>query len=303
MSISSFGIQYLSSIGNTPLFRMNRFCPDGHLYAKAEWYNPSGSIKARTADYIIKTAIQRGKLTKDKILLDATSANAGIAYAMIGFVLGYRVKLCMPESITTSSKRIISFYHADVVFTDPNKSLEGAIEEAKRLSEEEPDQYFYADQYANDANWKAHFKTTGPEIYTQTQQKITHFVAGIGTSETLFGCGSYLKKANSSIKLVEVQTDTASSYTEAQDFDLALHHQFYDETFADQKIVCTAEDAYQVIHEVAEKEGVIVSASSAACLYVARQVACDNPNGVVVTILPDDASKYLEEDFWNQPRS
>ncbi len=292
--------EYLSAIGNTPLFRMNRFCPEGVLYAKAEWYNPGGSVKDRAASHIIEKAAKYGELTQDQILLDATSGNTGIAYAMIGAVLGYRVKLCMPESVTRSRRRIISAYGAELVLTDAKHSSDGAIREAQRLVQEDPDLYFYANQYANEANWKAHFKTTGPEIYAQTEEAITHFVAGVGTSGTLMGVGRYLKKVNPKIQVIEVQPDQALHGIEGwKHMESAIQPDFYDSTFADVKMSCSTEDAYQVIDEVAKKEGLLLSVSSAASLHAARQVACDAPDSVVATVLADNASKYLEEKFWD----
>ena len=292
--------EYLSAIGDTPLFRMNRFCPNGCLYAKAEWYNPGGSVKDRAANHIIKMAIQHGELTKDKILLDATSGNTGIAYAMIGKILGYRIKLCMPKSVTLSRRRIISIYGAELVLTDAMQASDGAIREAQRLVQENPNLYFYANQYSNESNWKAHFQTTGPEIYSQTEQTITHFVAGVGTSGTLMGVGRYLKKLNSQIQVIEVQPDQALHGIEGwKHMDSAIQPDFYDSTFADVKMTCSTEDAYQIVHEVARKEGILISVSSAASLYAARQVASQNPNGVVVTVLADNASKYLEDPLWD----
>jgi len=280
---------------------LDKICPQGNLYAKAEWYNPGRSIKDRAAYHMIKCAIESGELTSDKIILDATSGNTGIAYAMIGAMLGYKVKLCMPSNVTPSRIRIVKIYGAELVLTDPLKQSDGAIEKARSLYAEDPEQYYYPDQYRNDNNWKAHFHTTGPEIYRQTEKKITHFVATLGTSGTFMGTGYYLKSINPDIQIYEIQPDSPLHGLEGlKHMDSAIVPDFYDPNFADQKLVCRTEDAYETVKSLALKEGLLVGISGGGAVFNSLQVAKDNPTGVIVTILPDNGDKYLNERFWDE---
>ncbi len=300
MTDKSIGTRYLETIGNTPLLRLDTLCPTGNLFAKAEWYNPGRSVKDRPAYNMIMEAIASGDFTKEKTLLDATSGNTGIAYAMICAALGYKVKLCMPGNVTKSRVRIITLYGAELVLTDPKLASDGAIIEAQRLYKEDPDAYFYPDQYKNDNNWKAHFKNTGPEIYQQTHQKITHFVAGLGTSGTFMGTGRYLKSVNPDIEIIEVQPDSPFHGLEGwKHMDSAIVPKFYDPDFADRKMICRTEDAYRVAKLAALKEGLLIGISGGGTLDAALKVAAENPEGIVVTIIPDNGDKYLDERFWD----
>lgn len=293
------GQNILDLIGNTPLLRLDKICPQGNLFAKAEWYNPGRSVKDRAAYNMIKEAIANGDLTPDKIILDATSGNTGIAYSMIAASLGYRVKLCLPGNVTVSRRRIIKSYGAELVLTDPMKASDGAIEKAREIYAEDPEKYFYPNQYVNDNNWKAHFQSTGPEIYQQTEGKITHFVAGLGTSGTFMGTGRYLRTQNPNIKLMEVQPDSPFHGLEGwKHMDSAIVPEFYDSSFADEKLVCRTEDAYQMVKTLAQKEGLLVGISGGGAVFPALQVAQANPDGTVVTIIPDNGDKYLDERFW-----
>ena len=291
----------LDFIGNTPLLHLKNICPTGNLYAKAEWYNPSGSVKARPAYHIMKQAIASGELTKEKVLLDATSGNTGIAYAMIGATLGYDIHLCMPSNVTPSRKKIIQAYGTHLILTDPLQSSDGAIEEAQKRYREDPTKYFYADQYTNANNWKSHYTTTGPEIIAQTQNTITHFVAGLGTTGTFMGTSRYLKEQNPAIQVIEVQPDSPFHGLEGwKHMETAIVPAFYDDSYADRKMVAKTELAYTLVKEIAHKEGLLVSPSCGGSLQVAMQIAEENPQGIVVTIFPDSGDKYLEERFWEE---
>ncbi|MGK5093600.1 cysteine synthase family protein [Deltaproteobacteria bacterium TL4] len=295
----TIGTRPVDLVGNTPLLRLERIHPQGNLYAKAEWYNPGRSVKDRAARNMLQGAVDSGELTKDKTILDATSGNTGIALAMLGAALGYKVKLCLPANVSQSRRRIITLYGAELVLTDPLKSSDGAIEEARRIHREAPEQYYYANQYGNDNNWKAHVQSTGPEIYEQTRHQITHFVAVMGTSGTFMGTGRYLKSVKPDIQLIEVQPDSPFHGLEGlKHMGSSIVPDFYDPDFADVKMVCRTEDAYQRIKALAHTEGLLVGISSGAALDVAIKVAEANPEGVTVTIFPDNADKYLEERFW-----
>lgn len=297
----NIGTHFVDLIGNTPLLKLDKICPQGNLFAKAEWYNPGRSVKDRAAYNMVNEAILSGELTRDKVILDATSGNTGIAYAMIGASLGYCVKLCLPKNVSISRRRIIKVFGAELILTDPMKASDGAIEEVQKIYAENPDAYFYPDQYRNDNNWKAHFKTTGPEIYEQTQGKITHFVAGLGTSGTFMGTGKYLRSMNSQIKLLEVQPDSPFHGLEGwKHMDSAIVPEFYEHDFADEKLVCRTEDAYRMVKRLAEEEGLLVGVSGGGAIVPALKVAEANPDGIVVTIIPDNGDKYLEERFWEE---
>lgn len=301
MSEQPIGQNLLDLIGGTPLLHLKKICPTGNLYAKAEWHNPGRSVKDRAAYNIMKEAIKSGELTKDKTLIDATSGNTGIAYAMIGAALGYKIKLCMPANVTPSRQRIIRLYGAELVLTDPLKSSDGAILEAQRLYKKDPDQYYYSNQYGNDNNWKAHYLTTGPEIYEQTGGAITHFVAALGTSGTFMGTARHLKSRRSEIQVIEVQPDSPFHGLEGlKHMDSSIVPEFYDPHFADRKMVSRTEEAYRLVKQLAQEEGILVGISCGGALSAALKVAQENPEGIVVTIFPDNADKYLEERFWDE---
>lgn len=287
-------------IGNTPLLRLDRICPGGNLFAKAEWDNPGQSAKDRPAWEIIKDAEKTGQLGKGKILLDATSGNTGIAYAMIGASRGYKVTLCMPASVTPSRIKILKAYGADLVLTDPTLFSDGAIMKARQMAAEEPEKYFYADQYTNENNWKAHFQNTGPEIWEQTQGQVKHFVATLGTSGTFMGVGRYLKSQAPDLSITEVQPKNAFHGLEGmKHMESSLMPAIYDADFADRKMVVITEDAYEAVVELSKTEGLLVGVSSGAALVAARKVAVEHPGEVVVTVFPDNGLKYLSERFWS----
>lgn len=294
----------VSRIGKTPLIpleRIGRDFPGVQLLAKAEWFNPGGSVKDRAAFEIVKEAEQDGRLTPDKILLDATSGNTGVAYAMIGASRGHRVKLCVPANASPEVIKSLKAYGAEVVLTSPLESSDGAIRQAQRLYQENPDLYFYADQYNNDANWKAHYQTTGPEIWEQTAGQITHLVAGLGTSGTLMGTGRYLKEKNPLIQLVAVQPDSPIHGLEGlKQMASSIVPGIYDPSFPDLNVEVKTEDAYAMVKRLAREEGILVGISAGAALVAALDIAKAEQKGILVMVFPDGGSRYLDEPFWQQ---
>jgi len=297
------GVSILDLIGRTPLIRLRQIeksCPGVEIYAKAEWQNPGGSVKDRAAARMIAEGEQSGKLTKDKTILDATSGNTGIAYAMIGAARGYKVKLCVPENASPERKLILKAFGAELVLTSPLESTDGAIREARKLYAGDPGRYFYPDQYANDGNWRAHYDTTGPEIIEQTAGRLTHFVAGLGTSGTFVGTGRRLKQFNPSIKLISFQPATAFHGLEGlKHMESAIVPPIYDPSIADEDLRVESEDAFDMVRRVAREEGVMAGISSGAAIAAVLQVAKNLKTGVIVTVCPDGAEKYLTEKFWN----
>lgn len=292
-------------IGNTPLLRLSSFetgLNGVELYAKAEWRNPGGSVKDRPAARMIADAEQSGALTRDKILLDATSGNTGIAYAMIGAARGYRVRLCVPENVTPERKRILRAFGAEVVFTDPMEGSDGAILRARAMYAEHPELYFYPDQYNNPGNWRAHFDTTAPEIIEQTGGRLTHFVAGLGTSGTFIGAGRRFREFNPAIRLVSVQPDSPLHGLEGlKHMESAIVPGIYDPALADEDVRVGTEEAFAYTRRLAS-EGIFVGISSGANLAGALQVARQAANAVVVVIFCDGGEKYLSERFWDEGR-
>ncbi len=287
-------------IGNTPLLRLERICPAGNLYAKAEWYNPGQSAKDRPAWRIIREAERSGKLGPGKVLLDATSGNTGIAYAMIGAARGIPVCLCMPASVTESRVRILEAYGAELVLTDPALFSDGAILKARELFAAHPERYFYADQYSNESNWKAHFETTGPEIWTQTEGRVRHFVATLGTAGTFVGTTRFLKQKDPGIQCIEVQPDAAFHGLEGmKHMESSIVPAIYDTGLADRKLTVRTEAAYRRVVQVAREEGLLVGISSGGALEVALRIAQEHPGEAVVTVFPDNGLKYLNEHFWD----
>jgi cysteine synthase B len=287
-------------IGNTPLLRLERMVPGGNLFAKAEWYNPGQSAKDRPAWRIIQEAERAGHLPPGKVLLDATSGNTGIAYAMIGAARGHRVCLCMPASVSPERIRILKAYGAELILTDPNLSSDGAILKARELYQAEPERYFYADQYGNDNNWKAHFDTTGPEIWRQTAGRVRHFVATLGTSGTFMGVGRYLKSRDPAIRIAEVQPSSPFHGLEGmKHMESAIVPRFYDPALADRRMAVRTEIAYEAVVRLAHQEGLLVGVSAGAALVAAREVAQTHPGEMVVTVFPDNGLKYLSERFWS----
>jgi cysteine synthase B len=302
--VPSIGVSILDLVGRTPLIRLRQIekeCPGVEIYAKAEWQNPGGSVKDRAASRMIAEGEASGKLKHGKTILDATSGNTGIAYAMIGAARGYKVKLCVPENASHERKLILRAFGAELVLTSPLESTDGAIREARRLFAESPDEYFYPDQYNNDGNWRAHYDTTGPEIIEQTAGTLTHFVAGLGTSGTFVGTARRLRKFNPAIKLISFQPATAFHGLEGlKHMESAIVPGIYDPTIADQDLRVESEDAFDMVRRLAREEGVMAGISSGAAIAAVLQVAKDLKSGVIVTVCPDGAEKYLTEKFWTE---
>ena len=292
----------LDMIGRTPLVRLHQFereHPGVELYAQAEWQNPGGSVKDRAAARMILEGEASGKLTANKIIIDATSGNTGIAYAMVGAARGYRVTLCMPENASAERKLILRALGAELVLTSPLESTDGAIREARRRVAEDPDRYFYPDQYSNDGNWRAHYDTTAPEIIEQTSGRLTHFVAGLGTSGTFVGTGRRLRKFSSSIKLISFQPQGPFHGLEGlKHMESAIVPAIYDPTLADEDLRIDTERAYRMVRRLAREEGLLAGISSGAAVAAMLDVAGRLDKGVIVTVFPDGAEKYLNEKFW-----
>ena len=284
-------------IGNTPLFEIRHVFqkPGVRIYAKLEWQQLSGSVKARPAFQIIKQAIKTGQLTQEKTLLDASSGNTAIAYAALGAALGIRVKIYLPENASADRKKLLAAFGAEVQFTSPFGTTDEAQEEAKKAFQANPNRYFYADQYNNENNWKAHFLNTGNEIFSQTLGTITHFACGVGTSGTFVGTGRRLKERNSEIQLVSLHPDTALHGLEGwKHLQTAKVPGIYDADLADNTISVESDEAMQLIEDAARKEGLLLSPSSAANLAGAIKVAKQIEEGVIVTVFPDNGERYSE---------
>ena len=305
--LAALGQPSLERIGNTPLLRLARIAEDlprVEILGKAEWLNPGGSVKDRAAANIVAQARAAGKLTSGKILLDSTSGNTGIAYAMLAAAQGFPVTLCMPENVSVERKRILRAYGANIIYTDPADGSDGAICKARELAAERPDLYFYADQYSNDANWQAHYHGTANEIWQQTEGRITHFVAMLGTSGTFVGATRRLKELNPSVRCISLQPDSAFHGIEGtKHMATAIVPKIYDPSLADEDREISTEDAYAMARRLAREEGLLVGVSSAGaivgCLQVARELK-KNEHAVMVAILPDSGDKYLSERFWEE---
>jgi S-sulfo-L-cysteine synthase (O-acetyl-L-serine-dependent) len=301
------GVHLLDQIGNTPLLRIERMVsefPNVEFYAKAEWFNPGGSVKDRAAYSMIRDGERRGALTRGKTILDATSGNTGIAYAMVGAALGYPVKLFLPTSASPERKQILRAYGAEIVYTPGDEGTDGAIRRVRDLYQADPDKYFYPDQYSNPANPAAHYQHTAPEIWEQTAGRITHFVAGLGTSGTFVGTSRRLKELNPAIRCISFQPDSGFHGLEGlKHMATAIVPKIYDSTIADQDIAVQTEDAQKLAKRLAREEGLLVGVSAAAALWasidVARQLG-KNQRAVIVTVFPDSADKYLSERFWSE---
>lgn len=302
------GLSVLERIGNTPLIRLDkvtRDLPGIALLGKAEWTNPGGSVKDRAAAGMVLDAQSRGLLTPGKTLLDATSGNTGIAFAMLGAALGFPVHLAMPSNVSPERKRILQAYGAVIDWTDPGEGSDGAIRRARKLAAQEPEKYFYADQYSNDANWRAHYSTTAPEIWQQTAGQVTHFIAGLGTSGTFMGTARRLKEYNPAIQVISFQPDSPFHGLEGmKHMASAIVPTIYDPNLADRDLAIETEAAYLMARRLAREEGVLVGISAAAAvvasLRIAEEEAAAGRQAVIVTILPDAADKYLSERFWEE---
>ncbi|HSC29342.1 MAG TPA: pyridoxal-phosphate dependent enzyme, partial [Vicinamibacterales bacterium] len=292
-----------SGIGRTPLVRLRRFepNPDVALYAKLESRNPGGSVKDRAALAMILDGERSGALRPGRVLLDATSGNTGIAYAMLGAARGYRVRLCVPANATAERLSLLRAYGADLVLTDPMLGSDGAILEARRLHASAPGRYFYADQYSNPVNWRAHYETTADEIVDQTRGRITHFVAGLGTSGTFVGAGRRLRELNAAITLVSFQPDSPLHGLEGlKHMASAIVPAIYDPQLADVSLTVATETAHALARRLAREEGLLVGPSSGAALAASLEIAASLRRGVVVTIFPDGGDRYLSERFWTE---
>jgi cysteine synthase B len=292
-----------SLIGNTPLIRLSRLRPSNpavELYAKAEFLNPGGSVKDRTALAILDDGERRGLLRPGRTILDATSGNTGIAYAMIAAARGYRVTLCVPENATPERLRILRAYGAELVLTSAMDASDGAIREARRLYAAHPDRFFFADQYNNDANWRVHYETTAAEILDQTRGRVTHFVAGLGTSGTFVGTGRRLRERVPAVRLISVQPESPLHGIEGlKHMATAIVPGIYDAGLADEAATASTERAQALTRRLAADEGLLVGVSSGAALAVSLDLAARLREGVIVTVFPDGGSRYLTEPFWD----
>lgn len=296
-----------SQIGNTPLICLRRIVSgvpkNIEVYGKAEHLNPGGSVKDRAALAMILAGEQSGKLSKGKTILDATSGNTGIAYAMIGAVRGYSVTLCLPENAGLERKRILRVHGAEIIETDAMNGTDGAQIVAKELAAEYPNKYFYPDQYNNEANWKAHYETTAPEIWRQTDGRVTHFVAGLGTSGTFVGTTRRLKEFNPQLKAIAMQPDSPLHGLEGMKYmPTAIVPGIYDADLADKNVEVATEDAQEMTRTLAREEGLFVGISAGANVFAALRLAKQlKDSAVIVTVLCDGGNKYLNESFWDAP--
>jgi len=297
----------LDTVGNTPLITLKnitRSLNGVQVLVKAEYFNPSGSVKDRAAKAMLLDGIKSGKLTKDKIIIDATSGNTGIAYAMFGAAMGYRVTLCMPANASFERKKILRSYGAQIIDTDPLESSDGAYLAVKKLVAQNPEKYFYPDQYNNDNNWKAHYETTGVEILEQTNYSITHFVAGAGTTGSFMGISRRLKAHNSEIKAVFMQPDSPFHGLEGmKHLETTMRPGFFDESIIDERIEIGTEEAYEMTRRLAKEEGLFVGVSAGANTLAAVKFAEKLPSGsVVVTLLCDGGYRYMSEPVFKEEK-
>ena len=298
----------LSTIGNTPLLRLDKIgreVPGIAIYAKAEYFNPGGSVKDRAGLNMILDGERTGRLRPEHIVLDATSGNTGIAYAMVGAALGYRVRLCLPANASIERKRILKAYGAEMIFSDAGEGSDGAIRKCREIYEADPDLYFYPDQYNNPANWKAHFETTGREIIEQTNGLLTHFVASMGTSGTFTGVSRRLHRDLPHVKCYSGQPSSGFHGLEGlKHMPTAIVPGIYDPTLADGNVWLETEEAYAMVRRLAREEGLLVGISSGcnvvAALQIARQLQAEGRQGMIVTVLCDSAEKYLSDQFWDE---
>jgi len=302
------GVKLLETIGNTPLLRLDRISeglPGIEILGKAEWVNPGGSVKDRAAAAIVKAAIESGELSVGRTLLDSTSGNTGIAYAMLGAALNFPVTLCMPANVSPERKRILNAYGVEIIYTDPGEGSDGAIRKVRELAAAEPDKYFYADQYSNPANWKSHYCGTANEVWSQTHGTVTHFVSMLGTSGTFVGTTRRLKELNPKIQCISLQPDSPFHGIEgAKHMPSAIVPNIYDPSIADENIEIPTEEAYVMCKRLAREEGLLVGISAGAavsgCLRIAKQLVERGERAVIVTVLCDNADKYLSERFWER---
>jgi cysteine synthase B len=293
----------LRRIGKTPLLRLERIArhlPGVEILAKAEWANPGGSVKDRPALAMVLDGERRGLLRDGRVLLDATSGNTGISYAMIGAVRGFPVRLALPANASPERKRILGAYGVEIVFTDPLEGSDGAIRTAREMAAAEPERYFYPDQYANPENPAAHYRTTGPEIFEETGGRVTHFIAGLGTSGTFVGTTRALRGRDPRIRAISFQPDSPLNGLEGlKHMETAIRPKIYDDSLADENIEVSTDEAYAMVKRLAREEGWLVGVSAAAAAAAALRIAEREKRGVFVTVVPDGGSKYLSERFWD----
>jgi len=307
-ALATYGVKPLARVGNTPLLRfesLTRSWPLIQILGKAEWENPGGSVKDRAALKIIESALRSGALASGRRLLDASSGNTGIAYAMIGAAHGIPVTLCVPEHVSIERKRILTAYGAEIIWTDRQEGTDGSIRKARELYRSDPAKYFYADQYSNDANWLAHYHGTAQEIWQQTEGAVTHFVAGLGTSGTFMGTTRRLKEFNPAVCAISMQPDSALHGLEGlKHMPTVMVPRIYDPSLADEALEISTEEAYSMLKRVARSEGVLLGISAgaalAACEHVAKRIASQKEpqSAVIVTVLPDSGDRYLSEDLY-----
>jgi cysteine synthase B len=301
------GQSVLERIGNTPLLRLERIArafPNIEFLAKAEWFNPGGSVKDRPALSMIQAGLASGALRPGKTIIDATSGNTGISYAMIGAALGYPVTLCLPDSASHERKRILAAFGAEMIVTPGDEGTDGAIRRVQKIVTAEPEKYFYPDQYSNPANWQAHYRGTANEIWEQTAGRITHFVAGLGTSGTFVGTTRRLKELNPAIRCISLQPDAAFHGLEGwKHMETAIRPSIYDDTLADEDLAVSTEEAYRLVKRIARDEALLVSPSAGAalsgCFAVAKKIPREQ-HAVIVAIFADSGTKYLSERFWDE---
>jgi len=290
-------------IGNTPLIRLKKisesYNPKVEIFAKAEWFNPGGSVKDRPALNMIMDGINTGNLTKEKVIMDSSSGNTAIAYAMIGAALGYKIELVTPLNINIERKKTLEAYGAKIIFSDPLEGSDGAILFAKKLFEENTDKYFMPDQYNNPANPESHYKSTANEIWEQTNGSITHFIVALGTSGTLMGAGKRLKELNPDIRIIAIQpAESLHGLEGMKHMHTSLVPGIYDSTFPDEIIDVSTEDAYNMMQDILLKEGIFLGHSGGAVAYATLNYSKKIDEGVLVTIFPDSGYRYLSEGIW-----
>jgi cysteine synthase B len=303
----AIGQSVLERIGNTPLLRLERVgrdFPNVEFAAKAEWFNPGGSVKDRPALSMIQAGLASGALRLGKTIIDATSGNTGIAYAMIGAAMGYPVTLCLPDSASHERKRILAAFGAEMIMTPGDEGTDGAIRRVQKIVAAEPEKYFYPDQYGNPANWQAHYRGTANEIWQQSGGRITHFVAGLGTSGTFVGVTRRLRELNPAVHCISLQPDASFHGLEGwKHMETAIRPAIYDDTLADEDLTVSTEDAYRLVKRIAREEGLLVSPSAAAalagCFAVAKHVPREQ-HAVIATVFADSGAKYLSERFWDE---
>jgi cysteine synthase B len=301
------GQSVLERIGNTPLLRLERISrefPNIEFCAKAEWFNPGGSVKDRPALSMIQAGLASGVLREGKTIVDATSGNTGIAYAMIGAAMGYPVTLCLPDSASHERKRILAAFGAEMIRTPGDEGTDGAIRRVQKIVAADPEKYFYPDQYSNPANWQAHYRGTANEIWEQTSGRITHFITGLGTSGTFVGTTRRLKELNPAIRCISLQPDAPFHGLEGwKHMESAIRPSIYDNTLADENLEVSTEGAYHLVKRVAREEGLLLSPSAGAALLGCFKIANKIPSkqsAVIVTVFADSGTKYLSERFWDE---